>query len=115
MHMLGIMYGVSDDFTLGVMIPWMETSMAIKAQNGTDFRTRTDGIGDIKINGMLKLWEENQNTLFLNLGVSLPTGAINESATTPVSGGNRAQLPYPMQLGSGTVDFMPGLTYTGHC
>lgn len=114
MHMLGIMYGVSDDFTLGVMIPWMETSMAVQLQNGTDFRTRTDGFGDIKLNGMLKLWEEDNNSLILNLGLSLPTGNINESAITPISNGNRAQLPYPMQLGSGTVDFMPGLTYTGH-
>ena len=113
MHMLGIMYGVSDDFTLGVMIPWMESSMAVQLANGTDFRTRTDGFGDIKLNGILKLWEENNESLLLNLGVSLPTGAINESAITPASNGNRAQLPYPMQLGSGTVDFMPGLTYTG--
>lgn len=113
MHMLGIMYGVSDDFTLGVMIPWMESSMAVQLANGTDFKTRTDGFGDIKLNSMLKLWEEDNNTLILNLGLSLPTGSINESARTPV-GTTRAQLPYPMQLGSGTVDFMPGLTYTGH-
>ena len=114
MHILGMMYGVSDDFTLGVMIPWMESSMAVQLANGTDFRTRSDGFGDIKINGILKLWQENHNTLLLNLGVSLPTGNINESAITPATAGNRSQMPYPMQLGSGTVDFMPGLTYTGH-
>jgi len=25
----------------------------------------------------------------------------------------RARLPYPMQIGSGTFDLYPGLTYTG--
>ena len=42
MHMLGIMYGVTDRFTLGVMIPWLEKDMSHKAANGRHFSTRTD-------------------------------------------------------------------------
>jgi hypothetical protein len=50
----------------------------------------------------------------LNLGVSLPSGSTNETQITPVSGGQLVRLPYIMQLGSGTVDLMPGVTYAGH-
>lgn len=113
MHMLGMMYGVTDDFTLGIMIPWMESAMDIKMANGNKFSTRTDGFGDIKLNGLLRLWSNEHNNLILNLGISLPTGTINEYGNTPMRP-NGTRLPYPMQLGSGTVDFMPGLTFTGH-
>ena len=109
MHMLGMMYGVTDDLTVGVMLPWIETDMDVKAgMTGSNrFRTRADGIGDIKLSSMYRLWNDEQNTLLLNLGISLPTGTINEER-------NGQTLGYPMQLGSGTVDFMPGLTFSGN-
>lgn len=43
--------------------------------------------------------------------VSLPTGSIDARGTTPM--GPNQLLPYPMQLGSGTVDLMPGVPYVG--
>ena len=51
-----------------------------------------------------------------NIGLSFPTGSIREKDRLPAPGGGnvRARLPYPMQLGSGTFDFLPGLTYLGH-
>ena len=44
--------------------------------------------------------------------LSLPTGSIDEKdvLANPMLG--ELQLPYPMQLGSGTYDLIPGLTYT---
>jgi hypothetical protein len=48
--------------------------------------------------------------LHLNFGVSFPTGSITEKDATPAGS---MRLPYPMQLGSGTFDLLPGLTYTG--
>ncbi len=47
----------------------------------------------------------------LNLGLSAPTGSIDERGDTPVAANVR--LPYPMQVGSGTWDLLPGLTYLG--
>ena len=44
-------------------------------------------------------------------GLSIPTCSINETYDTP---GGRVRLPYPMQLGSGTFDLKPDLTYLGH-
>jgi hypothetical protein len=46
--------------------------------------------------------------------MSFPTGSINRQDETPASGGDIVTLPYPMQLGSGTVDLLPGVTYNGH-
>jgi hypothetical protein len=51
--------------------------------------------------------------MHVNLGVSLPTGALDKADVTPASAPGAAVLPYPMQLGSGTVDLMPGATYLG--
>jgi len=44
---------------------------------------------------------------------SFPSGALNRRDRTPASAGARVRLPYPMQIGSGSYDFLPGLTYTG--
>ena len=43
--------------------------------------------------------------MHLNLGLSLPTGSIDEKHTS----GNT--LGYGMQLGSGTYEFHPAITY----
>src|SRR5438477_9786027 len=48
--------------------------------------------------------------LIINLGMSFPTGSIDEKNTIM---GETFTLEYPMQLGSGTYDFRPGLTYLG--
>lgn len=45
--------------------------------------------------------------------MSFPTGSIQEKDVTPMSMGQQVRLPYPMQLGSGTYDLLPGLTYIG--
>jgi len=42
-----------------------------------------------------------------------PVGSITEQDVLPTSSGNEVQLPYPMQIGFGTWDLVPGLTYLG--
>jgi hypothetical protein len=48
------------------------------------------------------------------LGLSAPTGSITERRRVRTPMGTRPvmRLPYAMQLGSGTWDFLPGITYT---
>ena len=48
--------------------------------------------------------------------MSLPTGSIDETAEvlTPMNTRPTLRTPYAMQLGSGTYDFEPGITYTGN-
>lgn len=49
------------------------------------------------------------------LGVNIPTGSIEAMDVIPVSMGNEVQLPYPMQLGTGSFGAKLGLTYLGQC
>ncbi|MFP4314509.1 MAG: transporter, partial [Alphaproteobacteria bacterium] len=73
------------------------------------------GWGDTKLSSLVRLYESSNHNLHLNLGLSLPTGAIDKSGQVLAPNGMRPvlRLPYAMQLGTGTYDFLPGLTYTG--
>lgn len=111
-HMVGLMYAPSDRVTVSLMLPYMSKSMKHVTRAGTNFTTSSSGLGDIKAAALIGLWENEKHNLHLNAGLSLPTGTIDARDTTPA--GPDSLLPYPMQLGSGTLDLMPGLTYSGH-
>jgi hypothetical protein len=80
---------------------------------GGMFTTSAAGVGDIKVAGLLRLFNSHHRSAHLNLGLSMPTGAIDKTDVTPASAPATAILPYPMQLGSGTWDLMPGITFLG--
>jgi len=111
MLMIGGMYGVTDRLTLTAMVPWIENSMDHVTGGGTHFELQSSGLGDVQLGGLLKLTEQDGHEVHLNLGVSLPTGSITERDDTPMM--SDAKLAYPMQLGTGTFDLLPGLTYLG--
>jgi len=112
MHMVGAMYGVNDDVTVMLMVPYLDVEMDHVTRMGAKFTTRTHGIGDVKLSSLIRLQEWNGGQLNLNAGISIPTGSIDEKDDTPA--GANQHLPYPMQPGSGTYDLMPGLTYLGN-
>jgi hypothetical protein len=123
MHMLGAMYAPSNDLTLMLMVPVinnkMDHSMQMMGGMGmmpmrSTFTTETDGLGDIKVGGLYRLQETSNSTLILNLSLSLPTGSIDEKDVTGMSMGDKVILPYSMQVGSGTYDLRPGVTYNNH-
>jgi hypothetical protein len=110
MHMLGLMWAPSDRVTLMGMLPILRQDMDHVTRMGQRFTTRTKGIGDVSLGGMIRLLEDGGHHVHLNAGLSLPTGSITEKDDTPAG---HVRLPYPMQLGSGTFDLLPGITYTG--
>jgi len=110
MHMLGAMWAPNDHLTLMAMLPFQRLSMKHRTRLGKSFTTRANGIGDVKLWGLVPLWAREDHTLHLNAGLSIPTGSISVKDDTPAG---RQRLPYPMQLGSGTWDLLPGLTYYG--
>ena len=122
MHMFGAMYAPSDRVTLMAMLMYQEKSMnhitfagpAGTTRLGT-FTTETRGMGDTKLSGMIRLFENDTHHIHLNAGFSLPTGdnKKTDAVLTPMGTRPNLRLPYPMQLGSGTIDLLPGLTYTG--
>ncbi|MDR4507017.1 MAG: transporter [Candidatus Brocadiaceae bacterium] len=112
MHMFGAMYSPSDKLTLMTMIPYIEKKMRHKNRMNKRFTTMSEGIGDLQFSALYDLYHFGRHHFLLNGGISLPTGSIDEEDDTPM--GQNQQLPYPMQLGSGTFDLLPGVTYLGH-
>jgi hypothetical protein len=80
---------------------------------GDTFTTRSGGLGDLKLAAMVGLLDRHRQAVHLNLGVSVPTGSTGQHDALPTSSGRDVQLPYPMQIGSGTWDLLPGVTYLG--
>lgn len=111
MHMLGIMYAASDRLTLMIMGNYLSNSMDLKTAEGMSFTTASAGLGDLSMGSLLKILNRNRQSLHANIGLSIPTGDIDQRDDTPMM--NDAQLAYPMQLGSGTWDPYVGFTYLG--
>lgn len=122
MHMLGAMYAPTNWLTLMAMGSYIEKDMdhlTFAGPAGTTvrggFTTRSSGLGDTKLSGLVHLYNDDTHSIHLNAGISLPTGSISEkdNVLAPTGATPRLTMPYPMQLGSGTFDFLPGITYTG--
>ena len=122
MHMFGMMYAPADWLTLMLMGSYIKKDMdhvTYMGPVGTTvrgrFTTRSDGFGDTKLSGMFRLYDVGKHHFHLNLGLSIPTGSITEDddVLTPTGATPEARLPYPMQIGSGTFDLLPGLVYKG--
>ena len=121
MHMFGLMYAPTDQLTLVAMGNYTETEMDHRVFSGvagminagaTTFTTETSGIGDLKVGGLYRFFLEGNKKAHAGLSLSLPTGSIDEKDKTPgMNGPANRQLPAPMQLGSGTYDLLPSLTY----
>lgn len=111
MHMLGFMYAPSNRVTLMAMGNYISNSMDLRTGMGVDFTTESNGLGDITVSSLIKIMNNNRQSLHANVGISIPTGDIDQRDATPMM--NDAQLAYPMQLGSGTWDPSLGLTYLG--
>ncbi len=116
MHMAGVMYGLSDTITLMAMANYVTKEMDhITYQGGMGttqlggFRTAPAGFGDTKFGALIGL----SDTVHINAGISIPTGSVTETddILTPMGMTPTVRLPYPMQLGSGTWDLEPGITY----
>lgn len=122
MHMIGAMYAPADWLTLMVMGNYIEKEMTTLTYSGMmgtntlgENTTKTSGWGDTKLSSLIGIYDHGMHHVHLNLGLSLPTGSIKESddMLTPMNVRQNMLLGYTMQLGTGTYDLHPGITYTG--
>lgn len=116
MHMLEGMVGVTEKLTVMAMAQYMEMEMVHEAHHSHHRHAMNkNGLGDTQLSGVYQLMHrmegERMQSLLLNAGVSLPTGSIDSGYIN--HHGDARNLPYNMQFGSGTVDPLLGLTYTG--
>jgi len=106
MHMLGVMYGISDKWTVMAMLPYLSSSMSMERRmQGDQVESESSGLGDASLTALYTLFESEEQRLLFSLGAFLPTGSIEKER-------NGVRLGYPMQLGSGSVAAMPQVTYT---
>jgi hypothetical protein len=113
MHMLGVMYAPSDRVTLMGMFNYVSTSMDHLTRMGGTFTTESGGLGDVGLSALVGIVRSGSQRLHLNLGTTIPVGSIEETDVTPATGGNEVQLPYPMQIGTGTWAIDAGATWLG--
>ncbi len=129
MHMIGMMHAPTDKLTLMAMINFVEKKMNLTRKpahgmgghggmmmggmagghgghGGGSFSHASSGLGDITFGGMYKIHDANRQRIHLNLGIGLPTAGVQEKE-------HGMLLPYGMQLGSGTWDLKPGITWLG--
>jgi len=118
-------YSFTDKFFGGVMLMWLKKDMNMmfnskmkKMTGAPDYTMKSAGMGDTMLMGKYRLYSDDAlvptNQLSLFMGLSLPTGSINEkNANHPLDVRKGEQLPYGMQLGSGTLDPSLGLLYQG--
>jgi hypothetical protein len=111
MHMFGLMYAPHEKLTLMAMLPLVRKEMDHVTVTGGRFTTKTDGVGDFRLMGLIRLFQGERHQAHFNAGLSFPTGSFDEKDDLPTG---RNILPYPMQIGSGTWDLIPGVTYQGH-
>ena len=113
MHMAEVMYAPTDDLTFMAMLPFVRLSMDHVTAKGVHFTTKSEGVTDLVVKALYTFHrvDFDRHRLIINSGMSFPTGSIDEKDDTPA--GPNKQLPYPMQLGSGTFDLLPGISYLG--
>ena len=122
MHMLDIMYAPTRWLNLMVMPRFMDMEMNLRELDGRPpptadehqhFGGHTTGvIGDTLMASLIKLYEKPGHRLHAGLGFSAPSGKtdLQFRRVFKIDGGS---VHFGMQLGSGTWDFVPSLTYTG--
>lgn len=111
MHMFMAMYGLTDRLTLMGMVNYQENAMNMLMDMGPMMPVRaeptmhTRGFGDTELRGIYQI----ADCFVGSLGLSLPTGDIDERTRMM---GSEYRAPYDMQLGSGSYDLKPALTYS---
>lgn len=120
MLMLDIMYAPTDKLTLMLMPQYMSMDMNMHMPMGMDSMNMgsmgmqgmhmehdISGFGDTRVSALYELAGGEHYRLIGTLGVSVPTGKVDKKNP------DGTFMHYGMQLGSGTWDFMPSVTYTG--
>ncbi|MCP3915623.1 MAG: transporter [bacterium] len=115
-HTFEVLYGMNERWTAFAQLPYMRKELDSQTDGGGSFDTETDGIGDLVVGAIHSLREGDKDELLVNLGLGIPTGSFDEKDRDET--GTRRVAPYVMQLGTGTFDLYPGITWTvqeEHC
>ena len=125
MHMLMAMVGLSDRWTVMGMFHYMQNHMPMEMMTNQDHSNHshshgdnhssmdmhTSGLGDTKLYAMYGLIKSDRHQLVISNGISLPTGNYKVTGITSDMLYEGKRYPYMMQLGSGSWEYLPNITY----
>lgn len=118
MHMLDLMYAPTDWLNLMLMPQIMDMKMTMSdipessVENEHGSVHSSGDLGDTIMAALIKVVDVSDQHAHLGLGFSAPTGKTDVTVDGQDASSSDLQ-DYGMQLGSGTWDFRPSLTYTG--
>lgn len=129
MHMLDFMYAPRDWLNVMIMPQFVDMTMEMRTLEGAPEGGHahggsgehvTGGLGDTTLAALIKIGDYGRHHFHATLGLSLPTGDVQQKTENEVTDPDTGEMngvdqyvDYGMQLGSGTLDFILGLTYTG--
>ncbi len=124
MHMLMGMYGITPRLTVMAMLNYNSNSMQMSmfdasvhnhpgmgSSPGATHSMKTSGLGDTRLHVLYSLVNRASHQVVASAGVNIPTGSIQKEGGGDEMMYANKRLPYSMQLGSGTKDVLPGITY----
>jgi hypothetical protein len=115
-------YGVAENFAVVAAIGGVEKNLAaltFAAPTGLRFLGESyaavRGVNDMEAAGVLRVYRDETHRLLVSLGMTFPTGRNDLPFTLLLSDGKYGKVRafYSMQPGTGTYDFLPGVTYGG--
>ncbi len=117
MHMFMLMYGLTDKISIMGMFSYLDNEMDMVMHMPTMDMfgdMDTNGLGDTVLEGLYSINDKWR----AGLGLSIPTGNIDEKVTMVMQAHNGTSntqsdmlAPYGMQLGTGTFDLIPKIEY----
>ncbi len=110
---VALSYGLFDETTLHMMIPYKNMS-ASASLGPNDVAIDNKGLGDIVVAARHVLLPMSLYgyQLSLDLGLKLPTGAVNGDFELAPAIANGADAPMPTQMGTGEFEYKIGLGYS---
>jgi hypothetical protein len=118
MVMLDLGYAPTRWLNLMVMPTFVDMQMDLRPLDGAvpdehgSHGHQTGGVGDTGLVALLRVLETEGHEVHAGLGIGAPTGSVGEKQRRTHQE-DRGYTHYGMQLGSGTWDFLPSLTYNG--
>ena len=124
MSMINIMYAPTDWLNLMLMPQFVAKKMNLRELDGRpparlDVHEHngvggheTGGVGDTIFAALVNIWSQPGHQIHMGIGFSAPTGDVDLEFRR-IARADGGVLHFGMQLGSGTWDFLPSLTYNG--
>lgn len=116
MHMINFMYAPTDWLNLVLMPQFAYKKMDMQPLPNSTVTVggfhENNGLGDTLFGGLIKIFNSENQHIHLGIVGSAPTGRIDVTFDSFINDKSQLQS-FGMQLGSGTWDLKPSLTYTG--